>query len=312
MLWRAEDWASAACTAAPMREGRHYVEMTLLQGAETLLGLVALPAAEALTAEVKALDDAGGGGGAQKAEEGLALQHWLCTRTGWLHSGKGPPSDSEMRGGRDWGGRPEMRAEEGDVIGLEVDLEGGSLAVSRNGQHLGLALGAGRVATAAQVGGVVLRGADFVGGGQRDGDGQAAEAARRGNRLPGVRAPRICQIYQMKTAHAVVVDHTLTDQSSQIRAHRSELTDQSFGSFGDLSSASVSSLRRMSRQSCCARQPSVLFSLSLENSVASAPSPLSSGCRPRWSAYPWFASRSADGTGLCTLSAPMLNLRQLR
>ena len=136
-----------------MREGRHYVEMTLLQGAEMLLGLVALPAAEALTAEVKALDDAAGGGGAQKAEEGLALQHWLCTRTGWLHSGKGPPSDSEMRGGRDWGGRREMRAEEGDVIGLEVDLEGGSLAVSRNGQHLGLALGAGRVATAAQVGG---------------------------------------------------------------------------------------------------------------------------------------------------------------
>jgi Ca2+-binding EF-hand superfamily protein len=179
----AEDWpgAAAACTSSPMVAGVHYAEVRLLAGAEeAMVGVATLTAAESFCHDVPPAQ-----------AEGLELEHqqqlvcpaetYLCLRTGrvWTpapslyactreRGGGGGGGGGGSGGSGSWsswmGQHALAAAQEGDCIGLTLDIDGGGrLLVALNGLPLGVAVERGILG--------------LLGGEQQDTEGGAAEAA---------------------------------------------------------------------------------------------------------------------------------------
>lgn len=156
---------SAVCGGANLRAGRHFVEITWVGGpqprADGLPPVSSAAVAEALgLAGVEAEEDddeddplllgvcgvdfdptvsQGGAPSMASNDESTSL---LCGRTGRLRQYRGSREDASEE--QDWPGR--QRTAIGDVIGLLLDLDEGSLAVYRNGERCGLMVRSGLVA----------------------------------------------------------------------------------------------------------------------------------------------------------------------
>ena len=122
-----DGWQSAVCGAAPMTSGRHYAEVTWLsgdKGQELLVGVV---------------ED-----GFDATKGGAARNH----AAGWMYDASSFGAARAIAGKlyrdrrkSDWDGA--RGAEVGDVIGLLLDLERGSLSVYINGTRLGVMVSSG-------------------------------------------------------------------------------------------------------------------------------------------------------------------------
>eukprot|EP01046_Picozoa_sp_COSAG06_P082097 COSAG06_NODE_29163_length_561_cov_1.705628_1_plen_123_part_10 len=112
---------SVVCAEHPMAEGAHYVEMTLLEKGEygAYMGVVG-----------QGFDAAGGGKAFESAEGWLLLTHSGNLR----HAGEGSK----------WEGMPQRgEINQGDVVGLLLDLGQCTLSVYLNGARRGVMVAPG-------------------------------------------------------------------------------------------------------------------------------------------------------------------------
>jgi hypothetical protein len=115
---RGGSYQSVVCGDAPMATGRHFVELTVVAGGgfyrgSWMAGVIG-----------EGFDPAGGGTAHEHVQGWLGGSSYGSLRTG------------AEGGGGDWEGQ--CTFEDGDCVGLLLDLGAGSLAVYLNGERLGL------------------------------------------------------------------------------------------------------------------------------------------------------------------------------
>jgi hypothetical protein len=115
-------WQSAVCAEHPMAEGAHYVEMTLLEAGGSYSARMGV---------VGQGFDAAGGGVACRSAEGWLLSTWngCLIHAGWESNWEGRPKKKEIN--------------QGDVVGLLLDLGQRTLSVYLNGARRGVMVAPG-------------------------------------------------------------------------------------------------------------------------------------------------------------------------